>query len=206
MTLARRAVGLPLVLAVLIAAGGCQDDSPPPQPVDPARATLFRFEAFASAPRVGGGRVAIDDLRGNVVAIVLLNTWSSPCRSAAPLMVSLYERYRGRQFEMLGLVYESADNVDESRRAVERFRAQFKIPFPLAFGPEVVWRELKREAGATGRMPTFVLLDRQGVARDLFEGLPPGYEQVLADRIERLLAEPHVPPASGADATDDGPA
>jgi len=192
MTRVRRTVGLPLAVALVAVAAGCVDDPPPPEPDGPVQAALFRFETFASAPGVSGGEVVLDELRGNVVALHLFNTWSAACRSTAPIMVSLYERYRNQRFEIVGLVYGAAEPA-EARRAVERFGTEFKIPFTLAFGPDILWQELRREAGVTGQMPTIVLMDRQGVVRDVFEGLPPGYEQVLADRIERLLAEPYVP-------------
>ncbi|MFO8014032.1 MAG: TlpA disulfide reductase family protein [Phycisphaerae bacterium] len=187
-------------VALLVAAGlavfsaGCGDEEPAPDgPTGPVYSTLFRFDAFTSAPVVGGGEVALRDLHGQVVLLYLLGTWSEECRRVAPLMVSVYERYRSRRFELVGLAYERTEDEAQARETVRTFRDGFKIPFPLALGPEGVWQELREAAGVSQRLPTLVLIDRQGVVRSVFRGLPPGYEQVLADRVERLLAEPFVP-------------
>jgi thiol-disulfide isomerase/thioredoxin len=177
-----------------VAAAGCGDEEAEPhRSAGPAYAALFRFDAFTSAPAVEGGEIALSDLNGQVVLLYLMATWSEECRRVAPLMVSVYERYRSRRFELVGLAYERTEDETQARATVRTFREGFKIPFPLALGPEVVWEELREGAGVSRRLPTLVLIDRQGVVRDVFRGLPPGYEQVLADRVERLLAEPYVP-------------
>jgi thiol-disulfide isomerase/thioredoxin len=190
-----RAVSLVVTAGLAIAvAAGCGDEEPEPyRPSGPVYSALFRFEAFASAPAVEGGEIALGDLQGQVVLLYLMATWSEECRRVAPLMVSVYERYRSRRFELVGLAYERTEDGTQARATVRTFRDGFKIPFPLALGPEVLWQELREGAGVSRRLPTLVLIDRQGVVRDVFRGLPPGYEQVLADRVERLLAEPYVP-------------
>jgi len=193
MTGAVRAVCLAAAAGVVLAAGCGEEEPEPYRPSEPVYSTLFRFDAFASAPTVDGGEVALRDLRGRVLALYLMSTWSEDCRRTAPLMVSVYERYRSRQFELVGLAYERTADEGQARQAVRAFRDGFKMSFPMALGPEVLWQELEEAIGASRRLPTLVLLDRQGVVRDVFRGLPPGYEQVLADRIERLLAEPYVP-------------
>jgi thiol-disulfide isomerase/thioredoxin len=183
-----------LTAGLALAAVGCGDEEPEPyRPTGPVYSTLFRFDTFASAPAVEAGEIALRDLQGQVVLLYLFATWSEDCRRTAPLMVSVYERYRSRRFELVGLAYERTDNVAQARKACRLFREGYKIPFPLALGPQGVWQELQEAAGVSHRLPTLVLMDRQGVVRDVFRGLPPGYEQVLADRIERLLAEPYVP-------------
>ena len=204
MTGRRRTARLVVAAGLALLAAGCEDEEPvPTRPPDPVRSTLFRFEAFTSAPAVDGGEIALRDLRGKVVVLHLFGTWSPACRRTAPIIVSVYERYRGRAFELVGLAYERTEDRRQARETVRMFRERFKIPFPLALGPEGLWRELRGAAGISRRLPTLVLMDRQGVVRDVFRGLPPGYERVLAESIERLLAEPHVslrgstPAASG---------
>jgi len=178
-------------LALAILGHGCEDQEPvPPRPAEPVTSTQFRFKAFTSAPAVDGGEIALRDLRGKVVVLHLFGTWSPACRRTAPIMVSVYERYRSQAFELVGLAYERTDDRRQARETVRAFRDEFKIPFPLALGPEGLWRELGEAVEVSRRLPTIVLMDRQGAVRTVFQDLPPGYEQVLAERIERLLAEP----------------
>lgn len=183
-----------IAVGLIFGAAGCDGDNGNPDHTDgPQTGMLFRFEQFTSAPRTDGGEVTLRSLAGKVVLLDLFGTWCLPCRRSTPVLVSLYERYRDQGFEIVGLAYEQTRDVAQAKRAVEAFRGEFKIPYILAVGPDVVWEELRKNARITGDVPTMVLMDRQGVVRDVFEGLPPGREAVLADRIERLLAEPYVP-------------
>lgn len=172
---------------------GCDGDSGESTPASPDETPiLFRFEAFTKAPRSDGGEIAVQSLMGKVVLVDIFGTWCAPCRRSAPVLVSLYERYHDRGFEVVGLAYEQTGEPAQSKEAVEAFRREFNIPYVLALGPKVAWDELRRRAGFKGTVPTMLLMDRQSVVRDMFEGLPPGHEALLADRIERLLAEPVV--------------
>lgn len=183
------------VLATGVAAilAGCGKDAPTDTPAESSTDMLFRFERFTAFTPVDGPEVTLQSLRGKVVLFDLFGTWCPPCRKSAPLIVSLYERYSAKGFEVVGLAYEQGGDPQAAREAVEGFRKEFNIPYTLGLGPEVVWEDLREKTPARGAVPTLVVMDRQGVVRDLFEGLPPGHEAVLADRIERLLAEPDVP-------------
>lgn len=190
-----RLAGTAIVAVLGLVAAGCDGDGAADDD-DWLKRTetvlLFRFEKFQTAPRVDGGEVVLASLAGKVVLLDLFGTWCPPCRRSAPVLVSLYERYRDKGFEIIGLAYEQTPDVEQAKRAAEAFRREFRIPYVLALGPDVLWEELRANAYVKGNLPTFVLLDRQGVVRDVFEGLPPGREAVLADRTERLLAEPYV--------------
>lgn len=175
-------------------ASGCDDQADDLDFVPPAeRPILFRFERFSSAARIDGGEVDLKSLEGRVVLLDLFGTWCPPCRRTAPLLVSLYERFHAQGLEIIGLAFEQAADEAQARREVEAYRDEFAVPYILALGPGVVWDELHEKTGILGAVPTILLVDRQGVVRDLFEGLPSGHEAILADRIERLLAEPAVP-------------
>jgi len=183
-----------MMLAAASAVGGCGKDvepeTPTPEPQETFR--IFQFEKFTSAPLVGGGDITLKSLRGNVVLLDLFATWCPSCRRTTPLLVSLYERFHRRDFEIVGLAYEGSGDLVHAGEAVEAFRKEFQIPYRLAIGPAVALEEVQKKSGARGVVPLLLLVDRQGIVRDLFEGLPPGGEAVLADCIERLLAEPVV--------------
>ncbi|MBE3070717.1 MAG: TlpA family protein disulfide reductase [Planctomycetes bacterium] len=187
----------PVLLAALgLVLAGCNggDDGDADPDVAYVTPPLFRFLKFAAAVRTDdGGEVTLKGLSGRVVMLNLFGTWSPQCRRIAPVLVSQYQRFHDQGLEIVGLAYEQTADTAQATRAVEAFRSEFGVPFILALGPEVLWEELRDSAGVRGVLPTIVLMDRQGVVRDVFEGLPPGHEAVVADRLERLLAEPAVP-------------
>ncbi|MBM4017672.1 MAG: TlpA family protein disulfide reductase [Planctomycetes bacterium] len=189
------------LLAAALAPGcGGKDESPagpadarPPAKSEPEGSVLFRFDRFASATLVDGGEVTLGSLEGRVVLLDLFGTWCPPCRRSTPVLVSLYQRFHERGLEVVGLAYERTADPAGAREAVKGFREEFRIPYTLALGPDVVWQELQAKAQAEGAVPTLLLVDRQGVVRHMFQGLRPGEEAVLAERIEKLLAEPAAP-------------
>jgi thiol-disulfide isomerase/thioredoxin len=184
---------LAVVAAMPVLVAGCnggQDDAEADAEALRDSTALFRFERFDMAERTDGGEVSLKSLAGRVVVLDLFGTWCPLCRRAAPVLVSLYERFRGQGLEIVGLAYEQTADTAQAKRAVEAFRSEFAVPYVLALGPQAVWDELREHARVVGVVPTILLVDRQGVVRDVFEGLPAGHEAVVADRIERLLAEP----------------
>ena len=154
---------------------------------------LFRFQKFTSAPLLDGGEVTLRSMEGKVVLLDLFATWCPPCRRSVPILVGLYQKFHGKGLEMIGLAYDNSGDAAQDRATITSFRQELKIPYPLALGPMIVWDELKAKARAEGVIPTILLLDRQGVVREMFQGLDPGEDAVLADRIQKLLAEPVVP-------------
>ncbi|MCX5675807.1 MAG: TlpA disulfide reductase family protein [Planctomycetota bacterium] len=197
----RANLGLALLTAMLSA--GCSGDGQADKPAQGQNApespsgtpVLFRFEQFTGAPRVDGGEITLRSLEGKVVLLDLFGTWCSPCRRSIPLIVSLHQRFSGKDLEVVGLAYERTSDEAQARAKVKAFSQEFDIPYTLALGPDQAWQELAARAGAEGVVPTLLLIDRQGIVRYMFQGLKPGEEAVLAEQIERLLAEPAVPVA-----------
>jgi thiol-disulfide isomerase/thioredoxin len=196
MRLALSAGLLALAIAVLAGCtgpgdGGAVPVKPPATGTGgPVGGVQFRFEQFTSAPLVDGGEVTLESLRGRVAVLDLFGTWRPACRRTAPLLVSLYERFHSQGLQIVGLAYERMTDPTQQRDAVRAFRQEFSIPYPLALGPASAWADLAAKAGVTDPSPTLVVLDREGAVRAVFVGLKPGQEAVLADRVERLLAEP----------------
>jgi len=167
---------------------GCHKETEPPKaPPAEESAPNVPFLITFEAKRVDGGKVTLDALKGRVVLVDLFGTWCPPCQRAAPVLVSLYERYRTQGFEAVGLAYERTETVEEAMEAVLAFQKDHGVPFVLAIGPEEVKRQIP---GGFEGYPTMVLVDRQGMGRRHFVGFTPGEEAVLAEEIEKLLAEP----------------
>jgi thiol-disulfide isomerase/thioredoxin len=172
-------------LLMLVGCAGCESDPPPQTGGDEPEDAPFLVEF--TAERIDGGEVSLSDFEGEVVLVDLFGTWCPPCRRATPYLVSLYERYRDRDFEIVGLAYEREPRVEDKKEAVRGFRREFDVPYILALGPNDIWQQLPDNRGA---LPTVLLVDRVGVVRKQLIGLQPGEEAVLADTIEKLLNEP----------------
>jgi peroxiredoxin len=135
--------------------------------------------AFA-LPALAGEPIALGDLRGRVVFVNFWATWCPPCRDEAPALERLYRSLREEGFEVVGV---SIDDPS-ARDAVERFRSEFGLSFPLLFDPD---KSAYRSFQATGVPETF-LIDREGRIVERFVGPRDWDEPRYANAVRALLA------------------
>jgi peroxiredoxin len=79
-----------------------------------------------SVPLLSGKTVSLSDYKGKVVFLNFWATWCGPCRDEMPSMEVLYQRFKGRNFELLSV------NCGENKGEVEAFIRRFKLNFPAA--------------------------------------------------------------------------
>jgi thiol-disulfide isomerase/thioredoxin len=151
---------------------------------------------------VDGRRVRNDDPRfkGKVVVVDIFGSWCPTCHYAAPQLVKLYRRYRGRGLEVVGLAYEVTGDSAVDARQVRRYRDKFGITFPLLLAgindTEAAAATLPQLRGFTS-FPTTLFLGRDGRIRRVhagFYGPATGAQHTRLIRdfereIERLLDE-----------------
>lgn len=119
-------------------------------------ATDFELPLIGPQGDLGSERLRLQSLRGHPVLIDFWATWCGPCRAEIPILERVYERYRGRGLQVIGV------NVDESGPSlVPRFREHFNIQYPLVYDLGGTASRIYRVEG----LPTLVLVDRDGAVR-----------------------------------------
>ncbi len=103
------------------------------------------------------GVFRLSDVPGDVV---LINWWRTSCpwsQKEAPKLAALYQRYRHRGFEILGVSDDTADTVGD----IERYRRERDITWPIALNDQ---GEFLREVVPQGRGDTSAnyLITRSG--------------------------------------------
>lgn len=158
----------------------------------------FRF-AF---PDLRGRLIRNDDPRfkGKVVLVDIFGSWCPTCHEGTPDLIRLYNRYRGRGLEMVGLAFEVSGDTAVDGPLVQRYREKFHIPFPLLLAGssdvESIEAALPQLSGA-GAFPTILFLGRDGRVRRVhagFHGLAAGVQhqrqvREFEGQIEKLLEE-----------------
>ncbi len=100
-------------------------------------------------PSLVGNPVRLSNYRGKVVFLNFWATWCPPCREEMPSMESLYQRLKGRDFEMLAVSIDTK-GVD----LVQSFVATYALTFPVLLDPN---KKIYRLYGLTGVPETFII-------------------------------------------------
>jgi thiol-disulfide isomerase/thioredoxin len=171
-------------------------------PADPAQHTHvknpaepFRF----SFPDLAGNLITNKDprFRGKVVLVTIMGSWCPNCHDEAPLLESLYRKYRSRGLEIVALSFEEGDQLTNPVR-LKAFIKQYGISYTvlLAGEPDQAAAKLPQTVNLDA-FPTTFFLDRNGRVQSIhagFAGVVTGdlYTQLAqetTEKIEHLLAE-----------------
>ena len=107
-------------------------------------------------PGLNGEDVDVAKLRGKTLLVVFWATWADPVKRDLPELVKVYNTYRSKDFEIVGV------NLDNDRADVDAFLKGNSLPWPQIF--EAGGIEKNRYATEYGiiAVPTMILVDGQG--------------------------------------------
>lgn len=173
--------------ALLLLVAGCAATGPS---LEPDTSKLKRTGVpidFALVRFPSGTPWRLSQEHGSVVLLDVWATWCEPCRDALPLYDALAKRYAER-----GLVVYAVD-VDADAKGIPDFLTSLKVSLPVLLDPKALVAESTLKVKM---MPTSLLIDRQGVVREVHEGFDADLDATLSPQIDALLAEPPLAPAS----------
>jgi peroxiredoxin len=133
-----------------------------------------------SLPTLKGNSIKLSGYRGKVVFLNIWATWCPPCREEMPSMESLYQRLKGREFEMLAV---SIDRQGEE--IVGPFVAKYGLTFPVLLDSE---NKTYKLYGLTGIPETFII-DRNGMVIYKVIGPQDWMKKDWLDYFDRILAQ-----------------
>ena len=95
----------------------------------PVRADYGKYDFSYST--LDGKTIRLSDYAGKVVLVNIWAPWCGPCVRETPGFVKLYERYRKRGFEIIGVA------VSTNRTAVRAFMDKYTPAWPIGIDDEV---------------------------------------------------------------------
>jgi peroxiredoxin len=111
---------------------------------------------------LNGKNVSLSDFRGKVLIIDFWATWCPPCIKEIPDFIELYEQYKDKGFEMVGI---SLDQAGIS--VVKSFAQKFKINYPILMTDG----KIDKTYGGITNIPTTFVIDPAGNIRKKYVGL-----------------------------------
>lgn len=123
-----------------------------------------------------GDTIRLSDLRGKVVVINFWASWCGPCRVEAPALQKVYERYRDRGVEFLGVAWT------DTERGARAFIAEFNQTYPNGLDLGTKLAELYRIQGVP---ETFIVNQNGQIVQFIMQ---PITEQSLSAILDRVLA------------------
>lgn len=128
---------------------------------------------------INGRQFRLSNYRGKVVLLNFWATWCPPCRTEIPDLIKWRRKHRNEGLRIFGITYPP-----EKLSEVRRFARDLKIDYPIAIGTKAT----KALFTASETLPLTVVIDRDGVVRDVIEGVM--YPDEFDDKVKPLLTAP----------------
>jgi thiol-disulfide isomerase/thioredoxin len=104
-------------------------------------------------PLPDGTKITLSQLKGKVVFLNFWATWCGPCRSEMPSMEAVYQKLKGKGFEIVAV------NLGESKDKVSGFMNEYKLNFPSVLDE----RQITGSQYNIRAIPTTYIIDRRGL-------------------------------------------
>ncbi len=104
---------------------------------------------------VTGKPLSIARFKGKVVLVDFWATWCGPCIGELPNVLSAYEKYHGKGFEIVGI------SLDSDRAKLEKFTTDRKMTWPQYFDGKG-WQNKLAGIYGVNSIPATYLLDGEG--------------------------------------------
>lgn len=143
-------------------------------------------EAIATAEfkMIDGTTFKMADKKGKVVLLNLWATWCGPCREEMPSLIEMHDKYKDKDFEVIGLDTDE----DETVEMIQDFAKEMKLNYPLGYADGKTFMQFVRLTGLQG-IPQSILVNREGKMTGIFTGGGPKVIEKMKQTVEKTVNE-----------------
>ncbi len=113
-------------------------------------------------PDLNGNPLTLSSLKGKYVLIDFWGSWCGPCRAGNPHLKSLYEKYKSKGFEIVGIANEKSENLDECKKSWQGAVEKDGLPWLHVMNNYDKNKSDLVASYAVSGFPTKLLLDKTG--------------------------------------------
>lgn len=145
---------------------------------------------------INGKKVSINDARfkNKVVLLQIMGSWCPNCMDETQFLSGLYDKYKKRGLEIIGLAYERSTDFARSQKSLGSFQKRFHVKYPLLITGVSV-NDTMREEKTLPQIekiegfPTTIFLNRQGEVEKIHTGFNgPGTGQHYEEQKKEFYA------------------
>ncbi len=137
----------------------------------------------AEIKTIDGGSFKVEDKKGKVILLNLWATWCGPCRAEMPELIELQNKYKDKNFEIVGL-----NSDDETTEQIKDFAGKMNLNYTLGWADTKLMSELLRISKFNG-IPQSYMIDRDGKLRGVFTGGGPKVIAQLKETADKVISE-----------------
>lgn len=102
-------------------------------------------------------KISLSDLSGKVIFLNVWATWCPPCTREIPDFIKVYEQYKDKGLEIIGI---SVDRISQSK--VLKFAEKYNINYPVA----MMTSKLYKDYGPFPAIPVTIVIDKNRKIRN----------------------------------------
>lgn len=144
--------------------------------------------AQAEIKMLDGKTFKLEEQKGKVILFNLWGIWCGPCIKEMPHLVEMQEKFRDKNFEIIGLNVGDDEGNTESEEAIKEFAGKQKLNYQLGYANRKLSEEFARLTQLAG-VPVSVLINREGKVTGIFTGGSPQVIIKMKETVEKNVVE-----------------
>ncbi len=128
---------------------------------------------------LAGENLRLSEYRGEVVMLSFWASWCSECRAQLAELNGIHSAYGQMGFQSLTV------SMDKNRRDTSATMGALSLGYPVLYDADL---EVSRLYDVDS-LPLAMLIDREGIVREVIHGYGQGSEPQYLERVQTLLAE-----------------